>query len=62
MEKYLIIKNSLFTTFGIIVGVSGAISFIQTDWGNYKIDFFFWWSIFSIIFCVVFFLSFVVVF
>jgi len=36
-----------FTILGIVLGLTGSLSFLRTNWTEYQIDFFFWWSILS---------------
>jgi hypothetical protein len=51
MQKIINIRKILlFTALGLILGVTGALSFLRTSWAGYQIDFFFWWSIISTIF------------
>ena len=41
------LSRFIFLLLGLIVGVTGALSFLRTQWDVYQLDFFFWWSIVS---------------
>ena len=36
-----------FFILGLVIGITGALSFLRTNWESFQIDFFFWWSIVS---------------
>ncbi len=48
MKNLKNIKQALFFgSLGLIIGITGALSFLRTKWEFFNLDFFFWWSVVS---------------
>lgn len=47
---FKLVKAIPFLILGLLVGITGTLSFLRTDWETYEVDFFFWASIVSTIF------------
>ena len=55
MKKIQNLKYSiLFILLGLLVGVTGTLSFLRTRWEIFQVDFFFWWSIISTLIGLIF--------
>jgi cadmium resistance protein CadD (predicted permease) len=48
-KNKIIIEWIMFIVVGLIIGVTGTLSFLRTSWASYQPDFFFWASIVSTI-------------